>query len=81
MSKLRVYELAKQYGKKGPEMAEILRSLGFAVKGHMSVLDQADEMMAIARLEAQGLQATAPAPDKAAGTGPKKQQTPRDLPE
>ncbi|MEE2887483.1 MAG: translation initiation factor IF-2 [Planctomycetota bacterium] len=55
MSKLRVYDLAKQYGKKGPEMAEILRSMGFTVKGHMSVLDEADQMMAVARLEAGGL--------------------------
>ena len=49
MTKLRVYELAKQYGMKGPEMAETLRGLGFAVKGHMSALDEADQMMAIAR--------------------------------
>ena len=49
MSKLRVYELAKQYDKKGHEMAEILRGLGFPVKGHMSVLDEADQMIAIAR--------------------------------
>ena len=39
MSKLRVYELAKQFDMKGAEMAELLRSLGFAVKGHMSTLD------------------------------------------
>ncbi len=59
MSKVRVYELAKQYGMKGPEMADTLRKLGFEnVKSHMAVLDEADQMMVMARLEAQGLQAS-----------------------
>ena len=67
MSKVRVYELAKDFGMKGPEMAKLLRQLGFEkIKSHMAVLDAADEMLVVARLEAQGLQrgggtATAPA--------------------
>lgn len=74
MSKLRVYELAKQYGKKGPEMAGILRSMGFAVKGHMSVLDEADQMMAVARLEAGGMRPSAGEPPSGgtSSTGLKK---------
>ncbi|MEZ5962366.1 MAG: translation initiation factor IF-2 [Planctomycetota bacterium] len=56
MSKVRVYELAKDYGMPGPKMAELLRSLGFDnVKSHMAVLDAADQLMVVARLEAQGL--------------------------
>jgi len=56
LSKVRVYELAKDYGMAGPKMAELLRSLGFDnVKSHMAVLDAADQLMVVARLEAQGL--------------------------
>ncbi|MCB9870952.1 MAG: translation initiation factor IF-2 [Planctomycetes bacterium] len=83
MSKLRVYELAKQYDKKGHEMAEILRGLGFPVKGHMSVLDEADQMIAIARLEAQGLRATGSSDDDAEPDQPQLRKLPRrkDLPD
>jgi translation initiation factor IF-2 len=56
LSKVRVYELAKDYGMAGPKLAELLRSLGFDnVKSHMAVLDPADQLMVVARLEAQGL--------------------------
>ena len=81
MSKLRVYELARQYGKKGPEMATMLRELGFAVKGHMSVLDEADQMMVVARLEAQGLKATGETGGGGTATkGPKKLLKKKELP-
>ncbi|MCA8949365.1 MAG: translation initiation factor IF-2 N-terminal domain-containing protein, partial [Planctomycetes bacterium] len=56
MKKVRVFELAKQFGKKGPELAKLLRSLGFEnIKTHMTVLDDADLMIVEARLLAQGL--------------------------
>ena len=56
MSKVRVYELAKEFGMKGPEMAKVLRKIGFEnIKSHMAVLDGADQMMVVARLEAQGM--------------------------
>ncbi len=56
MNKVRVYELAKDFGMAGPKLADLLRSLGFDnVKSHMAVLDPADQLMVVARLEAQGL--------------------------
>jgi translation initiation factor IF-2 len=55
LDKVRVYDLAKEYGMKGPELAKVLRKLGFEkIKSHMAVLDAADQMMMVARLEAQG---------------------------
>jgi translation initiation factor IF-2 len=56
LKKLRVFELAKDFGMKGPELAKLLRDLGFEnIKTHMTALDDADQMMILARLEAQGL--------------------------
>ncbi len=41
---------------KGPEMADLLRTLGFDdISSHMAVLDDPSQMVIIARLEAQGL--------------------------
>ncbi|MGA0868452.1 MAG: translation initiation factor IF-2 N-terminal domain-containing protein, partial [Planctomycetota bacterium] len=55
MSKVRVYELAKEYGMKGPDLAKMLRELGFeGARTHMAVLDDASEMQARAIIEAQG---------------------------
>jgi translation initiation factor IF-2 len=56
LSKARVYELAKDYGMRGPEFADLLRSLGFDnIKSHMAVLDVPDQLMVVARLDAQGM--------------------------
>ena len=53
MSKVRVYELAKEYGIKGPVLAKMLKELGFEkVKSHMAVLDDATELHARAVMEA-----------------------------
>ena len=82
MSKVRVYELAKKYGMKGPEMAELLRDLGFdKVKSHMAALDGPDQLMVEARLEAQGLVAKegsggGGAPTKTGGP-PRKKSLPK----
>ncbi|MEZ5990612.1 MAG: translation initiation factor IF-2 [Planctomycetota bacterium] len=55
MSKRRVYEVAKDYGMKGPELVKILGDLGFEkYKTHMAVLDDADQMMIEVRLETAG---------------------------
>ncbi|MGE0142368.1 MAG: translation initiation factor IF-2 [Planctomycetota bacterium] len=55
MSKVRVYELAKEYGLKGPDLAKMLKDMGFeAVKSHMAVLDDATELHVRAVIEAQG---------------------------
>ncbi len=71
MKKVRVFELAKSFGMKGPELAKLLRSMGFSnVKTHMTALDEADEMMVLARLEAHGHKRVSP--DDAAGTPAKK---------
>ena len=62
-------------------MATILRELGFAVKGHMSVLDEADQMMVVGRLEAQGLKATEGGSATSTATkGPKKLMKKKALP-
>jgi translation initiation factor IF-2 len=56
LKKVRVFELARDFGMKGPELAKLLRDLGFEnIKTHMTVLDAADEMMVLARLGAHGL--------------------------
>ena len=56
MKKVRVFELAREFGMKGPELAKLLREIGFEkVKTHMTALDDADLMMVEARLSAQGL--------------------------
>ncbi|MEM7203025.1 MAG: translation initiation factor IF-2 [Planctomycetota bacterium] len=73
MTKVRVYELAKDYGMRGPELAELLRKLGFEkIKSHMAVLDGPDQMMVMARLEAQGLaRAPADSGESSGSSGPK----------
>ncbi|MGE3174801.1 MAG: translation initiation factor IF-2 [Planctomycetota bacterium] len=74
MKKVRVFELAKTFGMKGPELAKLLRDMGFEnIKTHMTVLDEADEMMVLARLEAHGLKRQTEDEAKAApGRGKKK---------
>jgi translation initiation factor IF-2 len=85
LSKVRVYELAKDFGMKGPELAELLRKLGFdKIKTHMAVLDEPDQMMVVARLQAHGLSRqqsgavaeAAPAPAAGRGTLVKKSLPP-----
>ncbi|MDO5562306.1 MAG: translation initiation factor IF-2, partial [Synergistaceae bacterium] len=42
MSKIRVYELAKMYGKSNPEMVDILLKCGITVKSHMSSIEDTE---------------------------------------
>ena len=73
MKKVRVFELAREFGMKGPELAKLLREIGFEkVKTHMTALDDADLMMVEARLSAQGLRRKAASGDDAGGDLPKK---------
>jgi translation initiation factor IF-2 len=74
LKKVRVFELAKEFGMKGPEMAKLLREIGFEkVKTHMTALDDADMMMVEARLSAQGrVRKPAEAASGGAGGLPKK---------
>ncbi|MBM4062625.1 MAG: translation initiation factor IF-2 [Planctomycetes bacterium] len=76
MKKVRVFELAKDFGMKGPDLAKLLREIGFEnVKTHMTVLDDADLMMVEARLSAQGLRrqpAASEAPAAVPAAPPKK---------
>jgi hypothetical protein len=56
MKKVRVAEIAKDYGMKGPGLAKLLRNLGFDnIKTHMTVLDDTDLMQVEARLSARGV--------------------------
>jgi translation initiation factor IF-2 len=76
LKKVRVFELAKEFGMKGPDLAKLLREIGFEnVKSHMTVLDDADLMMVEARLSAQGLRRK-PADEESADAAemPKKKQ-------
>ncbi len=58
---------------KGPEMAKLLREIGFEkVKTHMTTLDDADMMMVEARLSAQGLRRNPAKSDTAEAAAPKK---------
>ncbi len=74
MKKVRVFELAKDFGMRGPDLAKLLREIGFEnVKTHMTVLDDADLMMAEARLSAQGLKKQPMTSEPGASSGlPKK---------
>ena len=75
MKKVRVFELAKEFGMRGPDFAKLLRDAGFEnIKGHMTVLDDADLMMVEARLSAQGLRRQ-PVEDSGAGTTTPKKKT------
>ena len=57
MTKRRVYELARDYGMKGPEFVRVLKDLGFEkVKTHMAVLDDADQMVIEVRMESAGFE-------------------------
>jgi len=78
LKKVRVFELAKQFGMKGPALAKLLRELGFEnVKTHMTALDDAEFMMVEARLLAQGL-TPKPASETATKTLKKKKKLPAD---
>lgn len=73
MKKLRVFELAREFGMKGPELAKLLREIGFEkVKTHMTALDDADLMMVEARLSAQGLRRKPASDDADSSALPKK---------
>ena len=73
MKKVRVFELAREFGMKGPELAKLLREIGFEkVKTHMTALDDADLMMVEARLSAQGLRRKAAGADDGGDALPKK---------
>jgi translation initiation factor IF-2 len=72
LKKLRVHELAKDFGIKGPDMAKLLREqLGFEnIKSHMTVLEPADEIMVVGRLEASGYRRKAAGETATAEAGP-----------
>jgi translation initiation factor IF-2 len=76
LKKVRVSDIAKDLGMKGPELVKLLRDMGFdGITSHQKALDPADEMMVLARLEAHGLKKK-PA-EEAAGDGkPKKKLLP-----
>ena len=62
MSKKRVYDLAKEYGMKGQDLAAMLRDWGFSVKSHMSALEESDLLVIEGRLAANGYGSAAAAP-------------------
>ncbi|MBL8723739.1 MAG: translation initiation factor IF-2 [Planctomycetes bacterium] len=74
MKKVRVHELAKDYGMQAKDLAKLLQDLGFSqVKTNMSALDEADLMMVEARLATSGVKKQAAPADAGAGTAiPKK---------
>ncbi len=56
MSKKRIFELAKDYGLKGADLAKKLRELGFdQIRNQMSALDESELLMVQARLEIAGI--------------------------
>ncbi|MFY9343795.1 MAG: translation initiation factor IF-2 N-terminal domain-containing protein, partial [Planctomycetota bacterium] len=73
MKKVRVFDLAKDYGMKGPDLAKLLREIGFdKIKTHMTVLDDGDLMLVEARLSAQGHKKVPPGTESAPAGLPKK---------
>ena len=76
MKKVRVSDIAKDLGLKGPDLVKLLRDMGFdGITSHQKALDPADEMMVLARLEAHGLKKK-PAEEAAATGKPKKKLLP-----
>lgn len=68
MTKKRVYDLAKQYGMSGQDLAAKLRDLGFEkIKSHMTALTEFEVMEVQGRLEAYGIVGES-SPDSAAGS-------------
>jgi len=55
VTKKRVYDLAKEYGMTGQDLAAKLKDLGFPVKSHMTALDDFQVIEIQARLEAYGV--------------------------
>ncbi len=54
MTKKRVYDLAKEIGMKGQDLAVMLRDWGFEVKSHMTALEDSDLLVIQGRLQANG---------------------------
>jgi translation initiation factor IF-2 len=87
-SKKRVYELAKEYGMSGQELAAKLREMGFTqVKTHMTAIPESDLMLIEGRLDAYGYtRSGGDAPSPAADGGGlivkkrKKRKKPEDQP-
>ncbi|TDJ66330.1 MAG: translation initiation factor IF-2 [Planctomycetota bacterium] len=71
MSKVRIHDLAKQYGMSGKDFAHKLRDLGFSqAKSHMSALDEFEVLQAQGILEAHGVigeRAAVPTPQEVTG--------------
>ncbi|MDG1983609.1 MAG: translation initiation factor IF-2 N-terminal domain-containing protein, partial [Planctomycetota bacterium] len=60
--KVRIHDLAKQYGMPGKDLASKLRDFGFSkAKSHMSALDPFELVQAQGLLEANGITANEPA--------------------
>lgn len=56
MSKTRIYDLAKEYGMVGKDLAAKLKDMGFTqVKSHMTALDDFEVLEVQAKLEAYGI--------------------------
>ena len=56
MSKKRIYDLAKEYGMAGKDLATKLKDMGFSqVKSHMTALDDFEVLEVQAKLEAYGV--------------------------
>ncbi|MBK8097104.1 MAG: translation initiation factor IF-2 [Planctomycetes bacterium] len=78
MKKVRVFELAKEFGMKGPDFSKLLKDSGFDnVKTHMTVLDDADLMMIEARLSTLGVRRQPDGTEPAASPVPKKKLLPK----
>jgi translation initiation factor IF-2 len=54
VTKKRVYDLAKEIGMKGQDLAVMLRDWGFEVKSHMTALEDSDLLVIQGRLQANG---------------------------
>jgi translation initiation factor IF-2 len=71
MSKVRVYELAKQLGVENKDLLKVIAGLGIEVKNHMSAVDEAAAAKIIATVtspvpkKSEAARKSAPAPKKA----------------
>ena len=69
MAKIRVYELAKELGKDNREMENLIRGLGFEIKGVMSTLDD-DQAQAVRRNLQGGARPERREPERRGPAGP-----------
>jgi translation initiation factor IF-2 len=76
MGKIRVYQLAKELAVENRELLEIIRTLGFEVKNHMSSLDEETAAAVVSSVKSPPPASTTPKKKKKAEPGKETKKSP-----